>query len=145
MILLTPARKDVLLYHTASLSFYKAVEQVWSMDRHEDVTKAEGMECVFPSDAELEELLARDEILPWKELPVHKWYCVELMTEIHTKYGDTKVLDMHDRDGNRWKVWSPASIREKLEARILPVYVKPRGLEVSQKDSTRRYYAVDII
>ena len=41
----------------------------------------------------------------FKELAANEWYRVEIVKELNTKLGVTKLLTLRDREMNRFTVW----------------------------------------
>ena len=51
----------------------------------------------------------------FKELAVNEWYRVEIVKELNTKFGITKLLTLRDREMNRFTVWPTKLILESID------------------------------
>ena len=81
----------------------------------------------------------------FKELAVNEWYRVEVVKELNTKFGLTKLLTLRDREMNRFTVWATKLILESIDMKWNErkdggsLFLRPLGKKKS-KSSPFSYY-----
>ncbi len=80
--------------------------------------------------------------IPWRQLPLAIIYRIDSVKNVaKTKFGDAAILNVSTEDGRVQKVWATTLLKNDLQQKKLPVFVKPLGLRVCKTDSTRFYQA----
>ena len=105
---------------------------------------------VFPADEEIQQ----ENVMPWRELPQNTWLRITQEQDVKLERGIVKILNLLQRDGTTFKVWSTAIIskdidiikkkrEEEVKLRELSpaeLYVKHLGMKASKTNPSRSYF-----
>ena len=105
---------------------------------------------VFPADEEIQQ----ENVMPWRELPQNTWLRITQEQDVKLERGIVKILNLLQRDGTVFKVWSTVIIskdidvikkkrEEEAKLRELPqaeLYVKHLGMKASKTNPSRSYF-----
>ena len=55
--------------------------------------------------------------IPWRDLPQHRWYLVQGVRNVKTKWGCSKLLDLKYANGECFTVWATSLIKVNIDSK----------------------------
>ena len=98
----------------------------------------------FPSDEVLKrrtETRKENEKLKGRELPTEKWYRIQKVCGLKTKYGPAMILTLEDRDGEIVKVWGCSGLMGEIRP-FKGEYLCSHGLRKGERG--QRYFSYQL-
>ena len=123
-----------------------------SLPPHQDYT----IPSSFLSDENFEYMAAArrvsEEAIDWKDLPVDIIFRVLAIVPIRTKWGAQIIIELTNREGVQFKVWTPNNVHKDLKSGMklqgsADVYIKSLGQKevTSAMGVRKRYYDFETV
>ena len=123
-----------------------------SLPQHLDFTAPSS----FLSDENFEYMTAAkresEEAIDWKDLPVDIVFRVHAIVPIQTKWGAQVILELKDREGVEYKVWTPNNVYKDLKSGMKlhgsgDVYIKSLGQKEAKSSmgTRKRFYDFETV
>jgi hypothetical protein len=92
----------------------------------------------FPTNSELESVCKKEtSTIKWSDIP-NDWYRIESQKNVKTtQFGERTILELSNRNGELFSVWTPGLVTQRLEEMPDANYIQVKGLVKSKKNPTR--------
>ena len=134
------------------MNFIDTTTTMSSLPQHLDFTAP----MPFLNDENFEHLAAArrlsEEAIDWKDLPIDIVYRVHAIVPIRTKWGAQVILELKNREGVEFKVWTPNNVYKDLKSGMKlqgadDVYIKSLGQKEAKSSmgTRKRYYDFETV
>ena len=102
---------------------------------------------MFPTNEEFQKgVVSKQTVMKWREVPLNTILKITKVDQINTKFGETAILTLENKEGDVSKCWASQMLGNELTdfGWRGECFVKSLGMIESKKNPSQKYYSYEL-